>query len=359
MNKELLMFSKIGVACKKYKLLRENLGNNKCYHDLLMQKEELCCEILGKEKYAKLKVALKEENINKYIAELEKMGMKYILCEDKDYPISLKCNEDYPLVIYYVGNKSLLSKTIITIVGTRTPTSYGTIIANKFTKELASAGLVTMSGLAYGVDTIVAKATLEAKGETIAFLAGGLDCIYPEENTMLARQIVKDGGLVMSTYPPYKSALKFSFLERNNYMSSISKGTLIIEAAKKSGTLASANYTIENGRELFVIPGNINSAKSAGSNDLINQFPETFTISVDKILAKLGIKYELKNEDKSLTLDEDEIIILGSIINEEKNIDQIAEETKIDSKFLIRKLTMMEINGLIKKLPGNFYIGIK
>ncbi len=360
MNREILILSKFGIPCKKYKLLMGIKDKNNSILSILVSKSSQCLEILGEEKFEKLKTELEPKNIDKYVKKLHNMGMKYILCEDNDYPIALKCSEEYPLVVYYVGDKTLLTKNIITIVGSRMPTNYGEWAAEKFTKDLVGAGLVTMSGLAYGIDSIVAKTTLAAKGKTIAFLAGGLDKIYPEDHTELARKIVKNGGLVMSTYPPYKSALKFSFLERNKIMSLLSKGTLIVEAGLKSGTISTANYTIDNGRELFVVPGNVNSQKSEGSNFLIEQFPETFTISSEKICARLGVKYQLqKNEATTSALDDDEVIILAACLGEEKSLDEISNITKLESKFLLRKLTIMEINGLIKKLPGNFYIGIK
>ena len=359
MNAELLILSNNGISCKKYKQAKQQMKKDQSLNSFVMTNSS-AINIFGKDKIEDLKTQLHPDFVEKYTQEMKDLHISFITCEDSAYPISLKCAEDYPLVIYYSGDISLLSKTMITIVGSRTPTQYGQMMAEKFTKELALAGLVTISGLAYGIDSIVAKTTLENKGKTIAFLAGGLKKIYPEEHVPLARKIVKSGGLVMSTYPPYKSALKFSFLERNKIMSLLSKGTLIIEAGLKSGTISTANYTIENGRELFVLPGHVNSSKSEGSNSLIEQFPETFTVSSSKILSKLGINYELKKGDNNtVALDEDELLILGAIIDEEKSLEEIADITKLEIKIVNIKLTTMEINGLIKKLPGNFYIGIK
>lgn len=358
-KQEILVLSKLNVSTKKYSQLC-NLAAGRTFFETIVSGGETVREMLGAALFSKLKIALSPQNVEKIVEELNKLHIKYILCTDSDYPQAFKEVEDFPLVIYYLGDKSLLKSDIITIAGSRKPTSYGIEVAERFSKELSGGGLVVMSGIAYGIDTVVAKAALDAKGKFIAFVAGGLDSIYPEENTELARNIVRGGGLIISTYPPYKASLKFSFLERNRYETLLSRGTVIIEAGKKSGTFAIANFTIENGRELFVVPGNIYSPKSEGSNLLIETYPEVFTISAAKIFMKLGIKYELKQKSApSKALDSDEVLILGAVACEEKSLDEIAELTKIESKILLRKLTIMEINGLIKKLPGNFYVGIK
>ena len=357
---EILVLSKLGVSSKKYKAICELCDKHMSLLECVEQNCEKCKAIVGESTFQKLKSALLPEVYEKYMQELRSLHINYIVCEAEDYPVALKTGEDYPIVLYYVGDKQLLKQKMITIVGSRTPTTYGEQVACRFTKDLVNAGLVTLSGLAYGVDFIVAKQTLESKGKTVAFLAGGLDSIYPKDHTEIARKIVKAGGLILSANPPHKSALKYSFLERNRYMSLLSGGTLIIEAGLKSGTMATANYTIECGRELFVVPGNIYSPKSEGSNKLIEEYSDTIVTSPEKILARLGVKFEFKpKQTKTLALDTDEVLILGAVAEEEKSLDEIAFVTKLDSKILLRKLTIMEINGLIKKLPGNFFIGVK
>ena len=171
-------------------------------------------------------------------------------------------------------------------------------MCEKFTKELSNAGLVTVSGLAYGIDTIVAETTLEAGGKTIAVLGGGLDSIYPASNTNLAKRVAGQ-GLLVSEYRIGVKPQTYSFVNRNRIVSALGLGTLIIEAGKKSGTMTTAKFAIEQSRELFVVPGNIYSKLSEGTNNLINEMPDTFTISPDRILYRLGIeKKQIKQEPR-------------------------------------------------------------
>ena len=146
----------------------------------------------------------------------------------------------------------------------------------------------------------VAANTLAVKGKTIAVLGGGLDKIYPEQNTNLANEIIKKGGLLVSLYLPGKRPAKYSFLERNRIISGLALGTIIIEAGESSGTLNTANHTIEQGRELFVIPANITSSASRGSNRLIEELPEVYTISPKKVLKVLNIEVKQTQENAFL-----------------------------------------------------------
>jgi len=292
---------------------------------------------------------ISEENVQKY-------GIKVVFYDSKDYPSSLNNLDDKPLILYYKGDKKLLNMKSIAIVGTRKPTLYGRETTRYFASSLSKAGLVTVSGLAYGLDMEVAESTLKENGKTIAVLGGGLDKIYPAQNTSLAERIVNNGGLLLSLYPPKREPTKYSFLERNRIISALSLGTIIIEAGESSGTLNTANHTINLGRELFVVPANINSVASKGSNKLIEELPETFTINPERVLKVLNIQTKnCKKEAKKADMSSEMKKIVQLLYEGEKDFETLLEETKMNSKTLISLLTIMEINGLIKKLAGNFY----
>ncbi|MBQ4541547.1 MAG: DNA-processing protein DprA [Clostridia bacterium] len=298
-----------------------------------------------------------EEFKERVLDEFYKYNILAVTFASKKYPEKLKNIENPPLVIYARGDISLLNKKSISIVGTRKPTTYGKIVTEKFTKELSSAGLVTVSGLAYGIDTCVANATLAAGGKTIAVLAGGLDSIYPSQNKGLADKIVESGGLLISENRVTIKPVQYSFIERNRIVSGLGLGTLIVEAGKTSGTMATARHALEQGRELFVVPGNIYSPESEGTNTLIDEMPDTFTICPERILYRLNIK---KKETKKTEVQVDMIEgdILDVLSNGELSFDELADKTGLKPSELSAKLIKLEMFGLVKKGPSNTYYKI-
>lgn len=287
---------------------------------------------------------------DKFLQKIEddfyKFGITAVTYVSDDYPEKLKVISDPPLVLYLKGDKSLLSKKSISIVGTRAPSEYGKMVCENFTKELSKAGLVTVSGLAYGIDTIVAESTLDVGGKTIAVLAGGLDSIYPASNTSLAK-LVEENGLLVSEMRVGMKPANYSFIQRNRIVSALSLGTLIIEAGKRSGTMATARFAIEQSRELFVVPGNIYSNKSEGTNNLIDEMPDTFTISPDRILSRLKIKKKSETQ-KQMQVGIENNSIIGSLDNGEKSFDELAELTGLATSQLSSELIKMEMIGLIR-----------
>ncbi len=299
---------------------------------------------------------LGQEKIEKFITDgLDKYGIFAVTIYSNLYPTNLKNIADPPMVLYTIGDTSLLKSQKIAIVGTRTPTNYGRDVANKFTKDLVESSLTTVSGLSYGIDTCVAVSTLEVKGKHIAVLAGGLDSIYPAQNIDLSRKISKN-GLLVSEYRPGVKPRQYSFIARNRIISGLSDGTLVVEAGKKSGATSTAMFCIEQGRELFSVPGNITSPQSAGTNDLINEMPECFTISSGQILKRLNVNIKTQTQKKqTMQLDILSQQIVDLLSNGEMHFDDICIKTNQPANSCASTLTMLEILGLVKKLSGNFY----
>lgn len=296
-----------------------------------------------------------EENLfeEKIENEFYKHNISAVTFASKDYPEKLKTIDSPPLVLYVRGDTKLLGKKSIAIVGTRKPTTYGRIVCEKFTRELSSAGLVTVSGLAYGIDTVVAETTLEVGGKTIAVLAGGLDSIYPSQNKALSKRVEENGLLVSEQRIGVKPA-NYMFVNRNRIVSALSLGTLIVEAGKNSGTMTTARHAIEQSRELFVVPGNIYSFQSEGTNNLIDEMPETFTISSERILFKLKIK-KRKIEESAVQVDLVQNKILSELEKEELTFDELSDRTGIKPAELSSELIKMEMFGLVRKGSSNTY----
>lgn len=304
-----------------------------------------------KENLLKIDVDLFEKQAEELLA---KHGLTAVTFASSAYPEKLKNIDIPPLVLYAKGDTSLLSKKSISIIGTRKPTTYGKIVCEKFTEELSKSGLVTVSGLAYGIDTLVAEKTLSSGGKTIAVLAGGLDSIYPAQNKGLSEKIISSGGLLLSEQKPGVKPQSFMFVSRNRIVSALGLGTVIVEAGKSSGTMTTARHAVEQGRELFVIPGNITSSQSEGTNSLIDEMPDTFTISPARVLFKLGIKKKTE-EQKSAQIDLTESKILDALSEGELSFDDLSDRIEMMPSALSAKLIKMEMFGLVKKGNGNTY----
>ena len=211
------------------------------------------------------------------------MKIEEISINSKEYPEKLKNIYDSPSKLYVLGNKELLQQKGIAIVGARKATQYGRKVAYKISKELAENGINIISGLAIGIDTCAHLGAIQAEsivqsqiqqviskiGKTIAVLGSGINNIYPKENIQLAREIIKTGGCIISEYPLNSKPEKLHFPQRNRIISALSDGVLVAEASKRSGALITAEFALEQGKEVFAIPGDITKEQSKGCNELI------------------------------------------------------------------------------------------
>lgn len=296
-------------------------------------------------------------NPQEYFEYIQKCGIKVLTIFDKDYPENLKQIYDPPLVLFYKGEILPPDKNAIAIVGTRKVTGYGQVVTEKFARDLTAAGLTIVSGLARGVDTIAHRTTIEAGGRTLAVLGGGLNRIFPPENTTLAKKITEGFGAIISEYPPDYPSLSGNFPSRNRIISGLSLATLVTEAAQDSGSLITARLAVEEGKEVFAIPGPITSSVSTGTAKLIKDGAK-LTSSVNDILEELQLdkaeapiaKTQLQN---NLTKTEQQV--LERLENEQKHIDELCRELKKPSAEISGVLIKMEILGLVKNLGGGVY----
>lgn len=218
-----------------------------------------------------------KNNLDKYIHYMEKHKIEIITIKDKDYPEMLKNIYDPPIVLYIKGNKEIFSTYAIGMVGCRNCSVYGKNTAQKLAYNLAKNNFIVVSGLAKGIDTYSHIGCLAGKGKTISVLGNGLDTIYPLENKELANKIIETGGAVISEYIIGTKPLKQNFPQRNRIISGLSNSIIVVEAKERSGTMITVNCALEQGREIYAVPGNITSINSAGTNELIKQGAKILT----------------------------------------------------------------------------------
>ena len=223
------------------------------------------------------------KNLKKYLDYMEIYNVSMVTCFDEDYPKKLKDIPNRPIVLFYKGNISIVNNYSAAIVGSRECTEYGIKCAELISKEFAKRNISIVSGLAIGIDSIGHITALNNNSKTIAVIGNGLDNIYPSKNTKLADRIVQNGGLILSEYIVGTKPFKQNFPRRNRIISGLSDAVIVIEGSKKSGTLITANYAIEQGKEVYAVPGNIFSVNSEGTNELIKDGANLFTCKDDII----------------------------------------------------------------------------
>lgn len=310
---------------------------------------------LSEELIGKLKKAKDLLNPEEYFLSLQKKQINVITIFDENYPELLRQIHSPPIIIYYKGeiNNSIL-ENCFAVVGTRKPTGYGRQVTEKLTGQLSEAGLVIVSGLARGVDTVAHFAALEAGGKTLAVLGGGLSNIFPSENIRLAEKISLGNGAVLTEFPPDYPHLAGNFPARNRIISGLSKGVLVTEAAEDSGSLITARFALDQNRDVFAVPGPITSAVSEGTLKLIREGAKLVS-SANDILEELNItaKSSVVNV-RDLTGAEAEII--GLINSEPHHVDEISRELRKNVAEISGLLLKLEISGLVKNLGGGNYI---
>lgn len=279
--------------------------------------------------------------------------------EDTLYPENLRTIHYPPPVLLYKGTITEADKNSISIVGSRKATYYGKMVAEKLGKDLALAGLTIVSGMARGIDTAAHKGALSVNGRTIAVLGCGIDHIYPPENRRLAQEI-EASGAIMSEFPFFTMPERQNFPRRNRIISGLSLGTVVVEAAEKSGALITADFALDQGREVFAIPGNITSPLSNGSHNLIKQGAKLVNNYQD-ILEEIHLAIPQKTVEEEITakdisLSPEEKIIYQVMTKEPSQIDEIIKVSKLSVGKVSEILLNLELKDLIKEIEGKRFI---
>ena len=310
-------------------------------------------QILTNEEYNKMALCLSDEYLNRHLREYEKDNVELVTFNNPNYPYALKEISTPPLCLYCKGDVSLLNTECFAIVGTRKPTDYGIVVTKQYTKEI-SKHMTIVSGLADGIDSVAHKTTLQEKGRTIAVIAGGFKHIYPQTNINLAKEI-EETNLLISEFTPNTKPLSYYFPIRNRIIAGLSRGVLVPEMGEKSGSMHTINYAIEFNRDIFVVPGKINSPMSKGSNLLIKNLQGCITTSPEDVLKNYNlIKTEKENNNSQLDINSQ--IILNYIASEKHTFQEILDYTKMQPNQLNTLLITLELEGLLVKLANNSYI---
>ncbi len=301
-----------------------------------------------------------EINLDKEMEKVQKEGLKILTLQDENYPKLLKEIYAPPALMYYRGQLSDEADDFsLGVVGTRKFTNYGKQITPQIVRGLTENGMVIVSGLALGIDSLAHEACLDAGGRTIAVLGSGLDkqSIYPSYNRYLADKILAQNGLVLSEYPIGMQPLRHNFPQRNRIVSGLSLGILVIEAPESSGALLTARYALEQNREVFAVPGTIYDKNAIGPNNLIKMGAKLVICAEDILEAlDLNLVKDFVATKKIVPDSKEEAEILKHLSNEAIHIDQLARLTKFDTSVINSTLTLMEMKGRVRNLGSLMYV---
>lgn len=326
------------------------------YEDTLKFKSELSES--GWEKLEKSKTAKNWKDAYKII---EETGISFVTALEKDYPKRLKNLPGMPYALFCRGERCLEECLTVGIVGARRCSAYGESMTLKFAEELAGRGITIISGMAYGVDGIAHRGALNVSGKTCAVLGCGVDVCYPKEHRGLYMDIQKQGCL-LSEFPPGTPPLSQNFPARNRIISGLSDVLLVMEAKEKSGSLITADAALEQGKDVYALPGNIENELSRGCNRLIDQ-GAGIILGVEELLEDLKTNWKFfdeiqgsKNIVKKKVLETKENLVYSCLGLYPKNREEILQETALSPKELLGVLVALELKGYIEERGKNYYI---
>ncbi|GLX78515.1 DNA protecting protein DprA [Thalassotalea insulae] len=310
--------------------------------------------------------------IEKIIAHSQQAGAVIVSYQDANYPQLLKQIYDPPLVLFVKGDTRLLNRQQIAIVGSRNASIHGREAATLLAKELTECGLVVTSGLALGIDAFAHKGAVDNQQATIAVIATGIDIVYPARNKGLAKQIIEYGGAIISEFLPHTPPKAGHFPKRNRIISGLSQGVLVIEAAMKSGSLITARCALEQNRDVYAMPGNIQNPQVKGCHWLIKQGAKLVDEVAD-IIEEVNVNSDYglhlkgnnnrnkeKGQGSKKSCDQDLFndSLLASVGYEITPVDTVVSRSKLPTDVVLTRLTMLELRGLVSAVPGG-YLKIK
>lgn len=282
--------------------------------------------------------------------QLKKAHIELVTLDCEHYPKQLKQTTRPPIVLFVQGNVEVLNRPQIAFVGSRTPTAYGNQVTRYLVNELTQRELVITSGLALGIDASAHQAATET-GQTIAVMGSGHHHIYPKRHQKLAQHIVATGGALVSEFVPQEQPQKYHFPRRNRIVSGMSLGTVVVEAAAKSGSLITARHALEEGRDVFAVPGNIFNAVSAGCHDLIQEGAKLVASPADILDEyEILIKNSSQNVKKELAGSD----LLASVDHDTTPVDVISERSNLPMDKVLIALLDLEMQGMIAAVPGGY-----
>ncbi len=304
----------------------------------------------------KIKTAVNDKFVQSQLEQLKNNNVQILTFWDSSYPDRLKRIYDPPVFLFIKGDLKLLETKGIGVVGSRVPTSYGKVITEQLSLEIAQNNLTIISGFARGIDSIAHNAALKCGGKTIAVLGNGLDITYPAENKRFLKAF-ENQGLFVSEYPFGTNPDAGNFPKRNRIISGLSLGVLVTEAGGKSGALLTAMYAIDQNREVFAVPGPITSGKSTGTNNLIKQGAKLIQ-GINDITSELSGQLSLKLDQPvkpEPKLNGREKTVYDLLKNEALHIDQLALRAGISTSEALTTLLTLELSGIVRQMAGKMF----
>lgn len=290
---------------------------------------------------------------------IQSQGITVLTWDDEGYPRRLKEIQQTPPVLYVRGEIIPDDDWAVAIVGTRRVTPYGRQVAEELGAMLGRSGLTIVSGLARGVDAIAHRACLDAGGRTLAVLGCGVDRIYPPEHHRLAARVIENGALI-SDYAPGTPPEGVNFPPRNRIIAGLSLATVVVEAGKRSGALITANFAVEQGRDVFAVPGGINAPQSAGTNRLIQQGAHPLLDHRDVLdVLDLTLVHEYRSARTVLPADPQEAKVFSVMGREPMHVDEIRNQAEMPIEEVTATLAMMELKGMVRQVGSMNYVAVK
>lgn len=351
LEKIALIFAHQGVSCSKFHQVWSLFEDEKDF--LCNFADDLSAKKLLASNFSPILSALNSKIADKYIEELNQYGIVAVTCFSDSYPKALHQLDDKPYVLYCKGDISLLSSNCLAIVGTRKVSTYGRRVTKDFTAIL-SEYFTIVSGLAYGVDVIAHETTLENQGKTIAVLGSGLLNVYPASHKNVADKIIQNGGLIVSEYALMEEPLAYHFPARNRIVAGISKGLLVCQAPEKSGTNSTVEFALEQGKDVFVIPGEVYDIGFKGSNQLIKSMQGACVTTPRDIVDFYNLE-STTNVQQAYQFSIEEQMLVNALTAGQMSFDQIVQQIKLPPAEVLYLLANLELKNIIVKLPGNFY----
>ena len=354
----LIWLNQLGVLSDKITKLETYLGDIREIHkldkDLLLD-----TKLLSKTMIESIKSSNYEIDVKKQVEKANNLSIQIITDSDEDYPQQLFVIEDRPRVLYQKGTYLDDDNLSIAIVGSRKLTSYGKWASEKFSKELANIGVTIVSGLAHGVDRVAHLSALESGGRTIGILGNGIDNIYPKSNRSIYEDI-PNNGCIISEFPLGTEPLQFHFPMRNRIISGLSLAVIVIEAQEKSGSLITSSHAINQGKDVFAVPGNINSLYSKGTKLLIRDGAIPL-LDIDDILREVNDLQILKNNKKyketlAISLSDSEKKIVNVLKTGPVHCDMISLNTGMDIQTVLSIIMILEMKNVVREMGSRVFV---
>ncbi|RMG89081.1 MAG: DNA-protecting protein DprA [Chloroflexi bacterium] len=347
-----------GIGPAKVQALLDYFGNlSAAWHATEWQLEKIGFD---RRAIQSLQVSRDKLDLDACLARVQKAGIQLITWQMEAYPAYLREVPNAPPLLYVRGEIEERDRWAIAVVGTRRLTAYGRQMTRELVTGLVQNGITVVSGLARGVDAVAHKTAVELGGRTIAVLGSGLDCIYPAEHRQLAQMIWNGQGAVVSEYGLGVRPEAKNFPPRNRLISGLSMGVIVVEAGERSGALITADFALEQDREVFAVPGNVTSPASRGTNRLIQQGAK-LVMSVEDVLEELNLRLVAEKTAVQMILPEtaEEAAIYAQLSGQPTHIDDICRATGMPASLVSSTLTLMELKGMVLSVGGMNYVLVR